>query len=351
MTSLATADKEDFAAKLLSWFDIWGRKDLPWQQHANPYRIWVSEIMLQQTQVATVIPYFNRFMVRFPTVGELAQAPIDEVLHLWTGLGYYARARNLHKAAISIVQEHQGSLPTNVETLMTLPGIGRSTAGALVALGRGERAPILDGNVKRVLARCFAIPGWPGEGATAKRLWDKAEALTPSQRVGDYTQAIMDLGALICTRTRPRCDACPLQDDCLALAEEATQAYPGKKQKKSLPVRATVMLVIRLDEALLLEQRPASGLWGGLWSFPEVQAEGEIDGYLSSHLLQEQSRQHLAPFRHSFTHYHLDITPILIAASDKGHLADSAAHCWYSPAAAPKLGLTKPVTKILAALT
>ena len=339
-----------FADRLLAWFDVRGRKDLPWQGETSAYRLWVAEVMLQQTQVATVIPYYKRFLARFPTLASLAEAPLDELLHLWTGLGYYARARNLRKAARLVMQAHGGALPLTVAALTALPGIGRSTAGGIVAASTGQPAAILDGNVKRALARCFAIPGWPGQADVLKRLWAKAEALTPKNRSADYNQAIMDLGASICTPRNPKCHACPLADICIAKARQATDAYPGKKPKRSLPVRRALMLAIRLDGRLLLERRPPSGLWGGLWSFPQVPAASAIAGYLSARRLEETARQPLAPFRHSLTHFHLDIKPLLIDARDRGQTADSASHSWYDPGRPPRLGLAGPVTKILAAL-
>jgi len=225
-----------FQRAVLAWFDQHGRKDLPWQRDLSPYRVWVSEVMLQQTQVATVIPYFERFMAAFPRVEALARADIDAVLHLWTGLGYYARARNLHRAAQLVVSDYQGRFPTELEPLQALPGVGRSTAGAILSIACGGRAPILDGNVKRVLSRCFAVPGWYGQGAVAKRLWALAESYTPSERVADYTQAMMDLGATLCSRARPQCPRCPLQGSCLAWAAGEPQRYPESRPRKAVPL-------------------------------------------------------------------------------------------------------------------
>ncbi|MDA0977532.1 MAG: A/G-specific adenine glycosylase, partial [Proteobacteria bacterium] len=291
-----------FADRLLDWFDSHGRKDLPWQLEISAYRVWVSEIMLQQTQVATVIPYFERFLARFPTVDRLAAANQDEVLHLWTGLGYYARARNLHKAAQQVMTDYNGEFPQTLEELTALPGIGRSTAGAILSICFGVRAPILDGNVKRVLTRVFAIEGWPGQAAVQKQLWAKADELTPSTRVADYTQAIMDLGALICRRSSPDCGACPFESDCLARQEDRIKAFPGSKPRKALPVRSTCMMVIQGKDGVLLEKRPPTGIWGGLWSLPE---SDEPEAFLEQHGLQATEIASLAPFRHSFTHYHL----------------------------------------------
>jgi A/G-specific adenine glycosylase len=336
----------DFARRLLAWFDLHGRKDLPWQQAISPYRVWVSEIMLQQTQVKTVIPYFERFMARFPGVLDLAEASQDEVLHHWTGLGYYARARNLHKTAMLVVDEYGGEMPLTVEALETLPGIGRSTAGAIVSICSGSRAAILDGNVKRVLARHYAIEGWPGSTATLKALWAKAEELTPSERVADYTQAIMDLGATVCTRSSPACEQCPMHETCIALADDCIAELPGKKPKKDLPVRQTTMLVIESGSSVLLEQRPPKGLWGGLWSFPEA---ADPEAYLQTHNLSALSIESMPSFRHTFTHFHLDIDVVRIVTT--GHdnaVREANRFCWYDRNNPPALGLTRPVTRLLA---
>src|SRR5690606_34704110 len=255
---------KQFQRAVLGWYDQHGRKDLPWQQQITPYRVWVSEIMLQQTQVSTVIPYFERFMHRFPDVQALARAPVDDVLHHWTGLGYYARARNLHKAAQKVAQEFAGEFPADIDALTSLPGVGRSTAGAIASLAMNLRAPILDGNVKRVLARFYAIDGYPGERAVEQQLWHHAENLTPHTRLREYTQVMMDLGATLCTRSKPRCDDCPLQKSCRAFADNSMHLYPGRKAKKALPTRRTWMLLLEDAEGrVLLEQRPPAGLWGG----------------------------------------------------------------------------------------
>lgn len=335
---------DNFSQQLLAWFDQHGRKDLPWQQNVSSYRVWVSEIMLQQTQVATVIPYFERFMKRFPTVDLLAKASIDEVLHQWTGLGYYARGRNLHAAAKIVITEHAGELPHTVSELESLPGIGRSTAGAIIAICTGQQAAILDGNVKRVLARCFAIEGWPGSSSTLNALWQKTEELTPAVRVADYTQAIMDLGAMVCKRT-PECDACPLYADCKARLGNTIERYPGKKPNKVLPIRQTTMLVIEREGDLLLERRPAAGLWGGLWSFPEA---ADIENFLKDRGLTCLETTELPPFRHTFSHFHLDITPLRVTAiEDAGRVEENGSYCWYDRSNPAEIGLTKPVSKIL----
>ncbi|MEX1236805.1 MAG: A/G-specific adenine glycosylase, partial [Pseudomonadales bacterium] len=250
-----------FSTRILQWYDHHGRTNLPWQQDVSPYRVWISEIMLQQTRVQAVIPYFERFMQRFPSVHALAGATEDEVLHLWTGLGYYARARNLHKTARIISDDHRGKFPDTVNELCELPGIGRSTAGAIVSIAGGRRAPILDGNVKRVLARCFGIEGWPGQSNTANQLWQKAEELTPDRRVADYTQAIMDLGATLCVRAAPNCAACPMESICVANRGARVEQLPGKKPRKAMPIKSTCMLLVENAAAeLLLEKRDSRGV-------------------------------------------------------------------------------------------
>jgi A/G-specific adenine glycosylase len=247
--------------RLLTWYRLHGRKDLPWQHPAAPYPVWISEIMLQQTQVQAAIPYFEKFMARFPDVHALAAAPVDEVLHIWSGLGYYARARNLHRTAELVVADHGGELPRNIDALMALPGIGRSTAAAILALSFGDRHAILDGNVKRVLCRYHSIEGWPGGSGVAKRLWAIAEAQTPDNDLAAYTQALMDL-------RQPRCEDCPLNGDCLALAEGREAELPQRKPRKSTPLRHTVFVIVRDPRGrVLLERRPPAGIWGGLWSF------------------------------------------------------------------------------------
>ncbi|MGB1880849.1 MAG: A/G-specific adenine glycosylase, partial [Gammaproteobacteria bacterium] len=259
------------AARVIAWFEQHGRRDLPWQHPRTPYRVWLSEIMLQQTQVQTVVPYFIAFTERFPSLPALAAADIDAVLHLWSGLGYYSRARNLHRAARLVVEQHDGELPDSVEALEALPGIGRSTAAAIVAQAWDRPAAILDGNVKRVLARYHAEPGWPGDSAVLRRLWTLAEAHLPTTRACDYTQAMMDLGATVCTRSRPACPACPLREDCSARASDSQTRYPGPRPRRTLPERQTTFLILIDDHnRLLLERRPPAGIWGGLWCFPEL---------------------------------------------------------------------------------
>ncbi len=339
-----------FSDRVLTWFDQHGRKDLPWQRDITPYRVWVSEIMLQQTQVRTVIPYYERFMARFPTVGELAAAAEDEVLHLWTGLGYYARARNLHKAARQVCEQFHGEFPATVDALAGLPGVGRSTAGAIVSIAYRKRAPILDGNVKRVLARHGAIDGWPGDAAVLKQLWALAEDYTPGERVADYSQAMMDLGATLCTRSRPDCGRCPLALDCRALAAGEQDRYPGRKPKKALPVKSTVFLMAQSpDGDLWLERRPPSGIWGGLWCFPELDGEDECTTWCVDRWGREPAAaEQWEPFRHTFSHYHLDIQPVLVTLDrEPGAVMDTSAQLWYNLRQPPAVGLAAPVSGLL----
>jgi len=341
---------DTFSAAVLDWWDRHGRKDLPWQTNPTAYRVWVSEIMLQQTRVATVIPYYQRFMERFPDVRSLAEATQDEVLHLWSGLGYYARARNLHAAAKRVCSRHGGRFPDDMDSLTELPGIGRSTAGAILSLARGIRQPILDGNVKRVLARAFAVDGWPGRAAVQRELWALAERLTPHERVGDYTQAMMDLGATVCTRSRPACTACPWRSHCLALAQERVGELPAPRPKRDMPVRQTRMLLLHDgDGRLLLEKRPPAGLWGGLWSLPECPADATVEDWCRQRLgLQVHAPRIHPPLRHGFSHFHLDITPVearvdrkVLAIMDEGRI------CWYNLRAPDARGLAAPIRRLI----
>ncbi len=383
---------EDFADAIIDWHKTHGRHDLPWQSDPSPYRVWVSEIMLQQTRVGTVIPYFQRFMARFPDIESLAHADIDRVLHLWTGLGYYARARNLHKAARTIMAEHGGRLPATVEELESLSGIGRSTAGAVLCLGHGRPAPILDGNVKRVLARCFAVEGYPGDSKTRAELWALAERLLPQNaaenrpgggcgRAAAYTQGMMDLGATLCTRANPDCPRCPLRRRCLARQRGEIDRHPGKKAAKALPLRSVAMFILQNDDGrVLLEKRPPSGVWGSLYSLPQAdlpqprsqsQPRAKIAASPASGAAGS-SRKPAAPpppgpaiglryhdeppvelpgIKHSFTHFQLDIVPILYRVGGADTiLAESDRWLWYAIDNPAEVGLAAPVRKLLASL-
>ncbi|HAB05782.1 MAG TPA: A/G-specific adenine glycosylase [Alcanivorax sp.] len=341
-------DRTTFSDAVLAWYDQHGRQDLPWQHPRTPYRVWVSEIMLQQTQVSTVIGYFQRFMDSFPDVHALAAADADQVLHLWTGLGYYARARNLHKAARQLVDEYGGDFPDTVEEVATLPGIGRSTAGAILAQSRGVRAPILDGNVKRVLARYVAQDGYPGEPKVARQLWEVAERFTPQQRVNHYTQAMMDLGATLCTRSRPSCLLCPLKDGCRAHLLGRETDFPVPKPRKALPQKRTLMpLLANRDGAILLYRRPSTGLWGGLWSLPELDDLAALDPLAARHALQLEERRELQGLTHTFSHFQLAIEPWLIRVKSAPDAVAEADWLWYNLATPPRLGLAAPVKTLL----
>lgn len=341
--------KSRFSDSVLQWFESHGRKDLPWQLNPTPYRVWISEVMLQQTQVATVIPYFERFMASFPDVETLAAADADDVLHHWSGLGYYARARNLHKAAQRIVTDHGGAFPDEFADVLALPGIGRSTAGAVLALSRNERHPILDGNVKRVLARLHAVVGWPGTASVADQLWQLAEQYTPAERVAEYTQAMMDLGATICKRSAPLCIECPLASACKAHATGQETDYPGRKPKKKKPLRKTQLLLVCSGDEIYLERRPPTGIWGGLWSFPELTNGSDVDDWCEKRLsVSPVEVERWQMIRHSFTHFDLDIQPIAVrTASASSRVADSAERVWYNLCSPPKLGMAAPVSNLI----
>lgn len=346
-------NKQRFSTRLLAWFEQHGRKDLPWQRSPNPYRVWVSEIMLQQTQVATVIPYFERFMQRFPDVLTLANAEQDEVLHLWTGLGYYARGRNLHKAAQTIRDEFAGEFPTMLDHVMSLPGIGRSTAGAILSLSLGQHHAILDGNVKRVLARYHAIKGWPGTPVIEKKLWGIAEQHTPPDDNAAYTQAIMDLGATVCRRSKPLCPLCPQNQQCQALVQGLQNQLPSARPKKQLPTKATTMLMLDNGQGqILLRQRPPTGIWGGLWSFPELASENPtadtIQQWCSENLGHHVEITERWPvLRHSFSHFHLNIEPVYLQSQKTVPQISDDNSTWFSPAAPAALGLAAPVKQLL----
>ena len=339
------------AMSLLPWFDRHGRKDLPWQRDRTPYRVWISEIMLQQTQVATVVPYFIAFMERFPNAAALAAAPLDEVLHRWSGLGYYARARNLHRAAQMLAARHGGEFPRTLEEVMELPGIGRSTAGAILALSRDECHPILDGNVKRVLSRRFGVEGYSGESAVAARLWQLAEQNTPRDRSAAYTQAIMDLGATVCVRVRPLCSACPLADPCVARATGRQQELPTPKPRPARKLKRTCMLVAVHEGRVLLERRPPSGIWGALWGLPEFSTADDARNWCAQHLGGPPGPlETMTPLRHVFTHFDLDIEPLRVACTGAGGVMEGDRWVWYNPASPLSLGLAAPVSQLIRTL-
>mgnify|MGYP001827204100 CR=1 FL=1 len=340
----------DLAERLLQWYKDHGRHDLPWQVRGDPYPVWVSEIMLQQTQVATVIPYYLRFIEQLPQLQDLANAELDTVLHHWSGLGYYARARNLHKTAKIISTEYDGLFPTDIDALISLPGIGKSTAGAILALSLGQRHPILDGNVKRVLSRYYLITGWPGHREIEKQLWQLSDENTPEKEIAEYTQAIMDLGATICTRSKPDCTNCPLQNNCQARLTDQIHACPGKRPKKVMPVKtATFLMLKNKHDEIYLTQRPPSGIWGGLWCLPELKHDSAASWDHDQSQLDIDPGPALPVIRHTFSHYHLDFTviPAMVKGNQSVGIMESAPAVWYNPDNPPELGLAAPIKKLI----
>ena len=343
-------NNEQFTPRLLAWFAVHGRHTLPWQINPTTYRVWVSEVMLQQTQVATVIPYYERFMARFPDVRSLASAPLDEVLHLWTGLGYYARARNLRACAQVLVARFGGEFPLHLDEVMELPGIGRSTAGAILALSRGQRYPILDGNAKRVLARVFGIAGDPNSKSVLEILWAQSDACTPADNVAAYTQAIMDLGATVCARARPACAHCPMNASCVAALERRQAELPGRKQRRTRPSREATLLIAQTgadgSTAVLVERRPASGLWGGLWSPPQFENERDALDWCQRELGAAPDTKALAPIDHAFTHFDLRLKPIMIRCEPNLSVRDADDRLWYQLESPPRIGLPQPINQL-----
>jgi len=350
--SQAPGTQAPIAAALVAWHAQHGRHDLPWQCERTAYRVWVSEIMLQQTQVSTVIGYYQRFMQRFPDLASLAAAPIDEVLHLWSGLGYYSRARNLHRAAQQVVGEHGGELPSEVEALAALPGIGRSTAAAIVALAFGRRASILDGNVKRVLARYFAVDGIVGHSATERELWLRADQCTPYADIGVYTQAIMDFGATLCTRRDPLCMHCPLRQDCAALRAGRVHELPVPRARRARPLRRVVMLLaVDPDGQVLLQRRPPRGIWGGLWTPPEFEHRQAATQFCATALPAARlEAAALPPLRHAFTHFELEITPLCARCQSAPGVMEAGGMLWYNAREPARVGLPAPIAALLASL-
>lgn len=342
-----------FAEAILNWYQSFGRKSLPWQQDKTLYKVWLSEIMLQQTQVTTVIPYFERFLTKFPTVADLANAHQDEVLHLWTGLGYYARARNLHKAAKTIVESHNGEFPHDIEQLNALSGIGRSTAAAILSSVLKQPHAILDGNVKRTLSRAFAIEGWPGQKSVENQLWALAEKNTPTTSVDEYNQAMMDMGALVCTRSKPKCQLCPINKYCQANKLDRQLDFPTKKPKKIKPIKETWFAILYHENKVWLEQRPQTGIWGGLYCFPD-NSHSNLEHPLHLRSVHEQhieEQKTLISFRHTFSHYHLDITPVLIKLSKQPDLIMEGTNgLWYNLSQPEEVGLAAPVKQLLESL-
>ena len=338
----------DFAQHLIRWQQTYGRHHLPWQNTHDAYRIWLSEIMLQQTQVNTVIPYYLRFLERFPDLARLADASQDEVLELWSGLGYYSRGRNLHAAAQRVCERHGGAFPARIEDIVALPGIGRSTASAIAVFAFGARSAILDGNVKRVLTRHFGITGHPGERKVETRLWQLAESLLPTHDVATYTQALMDLGATVCTRSRAACDHCPVSTSCVARASNQVACLPTPRSRKTAPQKATRMLILRHAGEILLEKRPPSGIWGGLWSLPEADMDTDIATHCRTRFGMETTAAGSLPeLRHSFTHFRLRIAPQLLDVTHLLPRAEQTGQLWLAPRAALSAAIPTPVRKLL----
>ncbi len=343
---------QQFQTLIFRWFDNHGRKHLPWQHNKTPYRVWISEIMLQQTQVNTVIPYFERFIQQYPDLPALAHAREDDVLHLWAGLGYYSRARNLYRAANMVMKEFGGQLPGNLDQLQELPGIGQSTAGAILSIAFEQPAAILDGNVKRVLARLHGITHPINEKNAENLLWELAKQYVPTKRVADYTQALMDLGATLCTRGKPQCESCPLIKHCWAYQHEMAESIPVSKKARQLPTRIATFFILKKGKTILLQKRPSTGIWGGLWSFPEMTGAPEINkvSQFCQHHFQVTVSDYrsLDAFRHTFSHYHLDIHPIIISVKkvEKRGL-EAMQQIWYNPLQPDSVGLPKPVQSIM----
>lgn len=338
----------DFSTRLIAWQKVYGRHDLPWQNTRDPYAIWVSEIMLQQTQVTAVIGYYQRFMQRFPSIKSLADASQEEVLQYWSGLGYYSRARNLHNAAQTVMDEHGGKFPQDFEQIQTLSGIGRSTAAAIASFAFNQNQTILDGNVKRVLARHYLIEGWTGTPKIEKQLWTLAESLVPEQDMVAYTQGLMDLGATICTRSKPKCTECPLIKTCKAYTQNSVAKLPTPKPKKAIPQKETIMLLIRHGKEILLEKRPSTGIWGGLWSFPEIgPQEIATQVALSRFGLNTEAEEPLPSIQHVFTHFKLEITPQPLHVMRKPLQANMPNLIWLPIEDAIGAALPTPVRNIL----
>jgi A/G-specific adenine glycosylase len=336
-----------FAERLIAWQRQHGRHDLPWQRTHDPYRVWLSEIMLQQTQVATVIPYYERFLARFPTLAALAAAPVEAVMALWSGLGYYARARNLHKCAQTLITLHAGHFPADPMLIAALPGIGPSTANAIAVFCFGARAPILDGNVKRLLCRFLGVEGFPGSAKVETRLWQDGAALLPDAEVATYIQAQMDMGATICTRTKPRCEVCPVVDLCIAYRENRVTELPTPRPKKVLPERTVTLLELHRDNRVLLETRPPAGIWGGLLSLPELPAGVEAGDYCAHRFGVRIGAVLPAPtFTHGFTHFRLHIQPLVCAVATMPQLMEPHLR-WIKREELAQAAMPAPIRKLL----
>uniref|UniRef100_A0A3B0LZK9 Adenine DNA glycosylase n=1 Tax=Arsenophonus endosymbiont of Trialeurodes vaporariorum TaxID=235567 RepID=A0A3B0LZK9_9GAMM len=340
-------DTLQFSQAVLNWYHRYGRKTLPWQREKSSYHVWLSEVMLQQTQVATVIPYFEKFISHFPNIISLANAPQDEILHLWTGLGYYARARNLHKATQQIVAKYDGHFPNKFEQVISLPGIGRSTAGAILSLSQNQHLPILDGNVKRVLTRSYGIDGWPGKKEVENQLWAISTLLTPANDAQYFNQAMMDIGAMICSRSKPKCELCPLQEGCYAFMNHSWQNFPAKKPKQQIPTKCGWFLILQYENSIWLEKRPPSGIWGGLYIFPQFDTLDALNEWLHNSGIVYNKIEQLITFRHTFSHFHLDVIPIYVTINQFSACMEETQGLWYNLQQDIKIGLAAPVENLL----
>ncbi|VFP78489.1 Adenine DNA glycosylase [Candidatus Erwinia haradaeae] len=336
-----------FAKKILLWYKNYGRKNLPWQRNKTLYRVWISEVMLQQTSVSTVVPYFNRFVMRFPDVKALSISSLDDILYLWTGLGYYLRARNLYKSAQVIVSEHDGIFPISLKEVLALPGIGRSTAGAILSLTLGISLPILDGNVKRILTRYFAISGWPGLPEIEKKLWSISTAITPFSNTGEYNQAMMDLGSLVCTKFNPKCLVCPIHMGCNAHIHASWMEYPEKKPRVMRSSQKIWFLLIQKGEKIWMQQRPLHGIWGGLFCFPQYDCELELRLSIKQYVLSDCKSYQMDLIRHTFSHLYLDITPVVVKVSSTSEINHYGVGLWYNLLNPPVIGLSAPIARLL----
>jgi len=350
LTKISATQSKQFSSRLLTWFEHSGRHHLPWQQNPNAYRVWLSEIMLQQTQVITVIGYYERFLNSFPTLESLAKAPIDEVLTLWSGLGYYARARNLHKAARIVCEEHQGAFPNDLEAMQSLPGIGRSTAAAILTFAMQQSHAILDGNVKRVIARHYEISGWSGQSATLKELWSISDTLTPLKQTSQFNQAMMDMGATVCTRSKPKCTACCLNATCQAYQHDSWKSYPQSKPKKKKPLKEAFLVMLIHQQSVLLEKRVASGIWGGLCSMPEFNTQDLAQQWLQNQVIDYQVDQqciHLSELLHRFSHYDFMIHLVIYHSQQLSNKVSESSQQYYSQQDFKRIALPTPIKALL----
>ncbi|MGP1939393.1 MAG: A/G-specific adenine glycosylase [Arsenophonus sp. ET-DL9-MAG3] len=340
-------DTLQFSHVVLNWYHSFGRKTLPWQKEKSLYHIWLSEIMLQQTQVVTVIAYFNKFIIHYPDISSLANASQDEILHLWTGLGYYARARNLYKAAQQIVIKYNSHFPNKFEQVISLPGIGRSTAGAILSLSQNQNFPILDGNVKRILTRYYGIKGWPNNKKVENKLWAISGLLTPHNDAQNFNQAMMDLGAIICNYRKPKCKLCPLKKSCYAFINHNCQNFPTKKLKQLIPIKKSYFLILKHKNLVWLEKQPSSGIWGGLFIFPQFDTINKLNKWLNNSGIKYDKIEQLIRFRHAFSHFYLDIIPIYVAINHFFGYMDAIKGLWYNLKQDIKIGLATPIKNLL----